>query len=171
MMDQVQMGLILILQQMCVSMNVIWPVVMIVLLLSLARVNRKSSRIEVARCKIRSGYGVTIGSEVSAGVSDVYIHDIDFFQSDCGIRMKSSKERGGVIENIRVENLNMIDVQFPFSWIMDWHNEYNRKNSNDLAQMPESWQAVAEEIPESKQMTKVKDIHIKNVQACLSPGY
>ena len=43
-----------------------------------ARVNRKSSRIEVARCKIRSGYGVTIGSEVSAGVSDVYIHDIDF---------------------------------------------------------------------------------------------
>ncbi len=41
--------------------------------------------------------------------------------------MKSSKERGGVIENIRVENLNMIDVQFPFSWIMDWHNEYNRK--------------------------------------------
>ncbi|MBW6194891.1 glycoside hydrolase family 28 protein, partial [Pseudomonas aeruginosa] len=38
-----------------------------------ARVNRKSSRIEVARCKIRSGYGVTIGSEVSAGVSDVYI--------------------------------------------------------------------------------------------------
>lgn len=37
--------------------------------------------------------------------------------------MKSSKERGGVIENIRVENLNMIDVQFPFSWIMDWHNE------------------------------------------------
>ncbi len=76
-----------------------------------------------------------------------------------------------MIENIRVENLNMIDVQFPFSWIMDWHNEYNRKNSNDLAQMPESWQAVAEEIPESKQMTKVKDIHIKNVQACLSPGY
>ena len=67
-----------------VSMNVIWPVVMIVLLLKSgrdgngARVNRKSSRIEVARCKIRSGYGVTIGSEVSAGVSDVYIHDIDF---------------------------------------------------------------------------------------------
>lgn len=44
-----------------------------------ARVNRKSSRIEIARCNIRSGYGVTIGSEVSAGVSDVYIHDIDFF--------------------------------------------------------------------------------------------
>ena len=36
MMGQVQMGLILILQQMCVSMNVIWPVVMIVSLLNLA---------------------------------------------------------------------------------------------------------------------------------------
>ncbi len=101
----------------------------------------------------------------------MYIHDIDFFQSDCGIRMKSSRERGGVIENIRVENLNMMDVQFPFSWIMDWHNEYNRKNSNDLERMPESWQAVAEEIPESKQMTKVRNIHVKNVQASLSPGY
>ena len=75
--------------------------------------------------------------------------------------MKSSKKEGSDRKYQGVENLNMIDVQFPFSWIMDWHNEYNRKNSNDLAQMPESWQAVAEKIPESKQMTKVKDIHIK----------
>ena len=46
MMDQVQMGLILILQQMCVSMNVIWPVVMIVLLLSLAEMAMVQESIE-----------------------------------------------------------------------------------------------------------------------------
>lgn len=43
------------------------------------RVNWKLLRIEIVRCNICLGYGVIIGSEVSVGVSDVYIYDIDFF--------------------------------------------------------------------------------------------
>lgn len=136
-----------------------------------ARVDRKSRGIEIDHCQIRSGYGITIGSEVSAGIEDVHIHDIDFKNSDCGFRMKSSKERGGVIENIRVENLTMQDVQFPFSWIMDWHNAYNRKTLPENEQLSESWQAVAEQISEERQMTKVKDIKINNVIAIQTPEY
>mgnify|MGYP005982950489 CR=1 FL=1 len=133
------------------------------------RVNKPSEKIEIDHCKVLGGYGVTIGSEVSGGVRDVFIHDIEFDHADCGIRMKSSKERGGFIENIDVENLRMTNVQFPFSWIMDWHNEYNRKKvtATDKIPHPEIWHAVAEEIPEELQMTKVRNIHIKNVRATL----
>jgi polygalacturonase len=60
---------------------------------------------------------VTIGSEVSGGVRDVFIHDIEFDHADCGIRMKSSKERGGFIEGIDVENLRM--TKCPVSFFLD----------------------------------------------------
>lgn len=135
------------------------------------RVNLPSEDIEVDHCHVYSGYGITIGSEVAGSVRNVRIHDNVFENSDCGLRMKSSKERGGVIEDIHVNHLTMKNVQFPFSWIMDWHNAYNRKDLTGLADMPKAWQAVAAEIPESEQMTLVKDVVVENVVATLSPDY
>lgn len=135
------------------------------------RVNKIAENIEIDNCKIRSGYGVTLGSEVSGGVRGVHVHDIDFENSDCGLRMKSSKERGGFIEDVIVENLHMHNVQFPFSWIMDWHNSYNRKLFDNIDELPESWQAVALQIPEHLQMTKVRNIKITHVNATLDADY
>lgn len=129
------------------------------------KINRPSEKIEIDNCKILSGYGITIGSEVSGNIRDVNIHDIIFENSQCGFRMKSAKERGGIIENINVSNLFMRNVQFPFSWIMDWHNDYNRKKIDDFEKLPKSWQKVAEEISENMQMTLVKNILIKNIEA------
>lgn len=136
------------------------------------RVARASEEIEIDHCHIYSGYGITIGSEVSGNIVDVYIHDITFTNSDCGIRMKSAKERGGIIKDIRVENITMYDVQFPFSWIMDWHTAYNRKGlvTTELEKFP-FYQAVALDIPEAQQMTKVQNVFVKNVTATLSDDY
>ncbi|WBM69305.1 glycosyl hydrolase family 28 protein [Buttiauxella sp. WJP83] len=135
------------------------------------RVGRIAENIEVDKCKIKSGYGITLGSEVSGGIRGVHIHDIEFENSDCGFRMKSSKERGGFIEDVIVENLHMKNVQFPFSWIMDWHNSYNRKLFENIEQLPTMWQAVALQIPEDMQMTKVRNISISNVNATLDSDY
>lgn len=135
------------------------------------RVGRIAENIEIDHCLIRSGYGVTLGSEVSGGIRNVYVHDITFENSDCGLRMKSSKERGGFIEDVVVENLRMHNVQFPFSWIMDWHNSYNRKLFDNIDDLPEAWQAVARQVPEHLQMTKVRNISISRVEATLDAGY
>lgn len=135
------------------------------------RVGRIAENIEIDNCKIRSGYGVTLGSEVSGGIRGVHVHDIDYENSDCGLRMKSSKERGGFIEDVIVENLHMRNVQFPFSWIMDWHNSYNRKLFDNIEELPEMWQSVARQIPEELQMTKVSNISIANVKATLDADY
>jgi polygalacturonase len=135
------------------------------------RVNKVAEKIEIDHCEIFSGYGITLGSEVSGGVRDVFIHDITYHNSDCGLRMKSSKERGGFIENIRVENLTMENVLFPFSWLMDWHNAYNKKIYDNLASLPVAWQAVVAKVPEELQMTKVQNITIENVVATLTADY
>jgi polygalacturonase len=50
--------------------------------------------------------GITIGSEISGGVNDVFAHD-NYFDSkelDYPIRFKTNAERGGKLENIYVKN-------------------------------------------------------------------
>lgn len=135
------------------------------------RVNKPSQHIEIDHCQIHSGYGVTIGSEVSGSVRDIHIHDMQFENSGCGFRMKSAVDRGGVIEDVLAEDLTMTNVQFPFSWILTWHNQYNHKTAVDLADKPAAWRAVAAQIPEDQRITQVQNITVKNVTATLTPDY
>lgn len=54
--------------------------------------------------------GFVIGSEMSRGVRNVLVEDCTFMDSDIGIRMKSTIGRGGVVENITIQNINMINM-------------------------------------------------------------
>lgn len=65
--------------------------------------------IEIRNChaiKCRCG-GVTIGSETSASIRNIYIHDCYLEQVSCGVNLKTMKGRGGVVENIDVENIKV----------------------------------------------------------------
>lgn len=135
------------------------------------RVNRPAEHIEIDHCVIHSGYGVTLGSEVSAGINDVHIHNMVFENTDCGFRMKSSADRGGTIQNVIAEHLEMRNVQFPFSWLMNWHTQYNHKTMAVTAEMPPMWASVASQIPLDQQKTTVKDIVVRDVTATLAPDY
>jgi polygalacturonase len=55
--------------------------------------------------------GVVIGSEMSGSVRNVVISNCVFDGTDRGIRLKSTRGRGGVVENIRVSNIVMRDIQ------------------------------------------------------------
>lgn len=55
--------------------------------------------------------GFVIGSEMSRGVRNVLVEDCTFIDSDVGIRMKSAIGRGGVVEDIYIRNINMINIQ------------------------------------------------------------
>lgn len=64
--------------------------------------------IEVRNCVARTGHGgITIGSETSASIRNAYFHDCDFGELYSAIRIKTMKGRGGVIENIDYENINI----------------------------------------------------------------
>ncbi len=54
--------------------------------------------------------GFVIGSEMSRGVRNVLVEDCTFMDSDIGIRMKSTIGRGGVVENITMRNINMVNI-------------------------------------------------------------
>lgn len=60
-----------------------------------------------------NGHGVSIGSYTRGGVSNITVRDCTFTGTDCGIRIKSDRDRGGLVENLVYEDLRMTDVAFP----------------------------------------------------------
>jgi polygalacturonase len=71
--------------------------------------------ITITNCTMVHGHGgVVIGSEMSGDVRHVVISNCVFMGTDRGIRLKSRRERGGVVEDIRVTNVVMKDVLCPF---------------------------------------------------------
>lgn len=54
--------------------------------------------------------GFVIGSEMSGGVKNVHISNCTFIGTDCGLRFKSTRGRGGVVEDIYISKVDMIDI-------------------------------------------------------------
>lgn len=54
--------------------------------------------------------GFVIGSEMSGGVRNVHVANCTFIGTDVGLRFKSTRGRGGVVENIYIFNIDMIDI-------------------------------------------------------------
>ena len=62
---------------------------------------------------MRGHGGVVIGSDMSGGVRNVFVHDCDFSGSLIGIRLKSSRGRGGVVENVWYQDIELGDIKRP----------------------------------------------------------
>lgn len=54
--------------------------------------------------------GFVVGSEMSGGVNNVFIDNCTFIGTDVGIRFKSTRGRGGVVENIYCNRINMFEI-------------------------------------------------------------
>jgi len=54
--------------------------------------------------------GFVVGSEMSGGANNLFISNCTFIGSDIGLRFKTTRGRGGVVENVYVNNVNMKDI-------------------------------------------------------------
>ena len=83
------------------------------------RVGRPDENITITNCVMLRGHGgVTIGSEMSGGVRNVVVSNSVFQGTDVGIRVKSQRGRGGVVEGLAVSNVVMQDVKSAFTITM-----------------------------------------------------
>lgn len=70
-----------------------------------------TENIAITNCTMLDGHGgVVIGSEMSGSVRRVSISNCVFQGTDRGIRIKTMRGRGGVVEDIRVSNIVMYDI-------------------------------------------------------------
>jgi DNA sulfur modification protein DndE len=54
--------------------------------------------------------GFVVGSEASGGARNLFVSNCSFIGSDIGLRFKTVRGRGGIVENIYVSNINMKDI-------------------------------------------------------------
>jgi polygalacturonase len=63
-----------------------------------------------------AGRGISIGSETIGGVRRVLVEDNEFLGSMYGIRIKTPRERGGLVQDIVFRNNRMTDVETPMAF-------------------------------------------------------
>lgn len=54
--------------------------------------------------------GFVIGSEMSGGAKNLFVYDCTFIGTDIGLRFKTTRGRGGVVEKIYINNITMKDI-------------------------------------------------------------
>ncbi|MGH7453266.1 MAG: glycoside hydrolase family 28 protein, partial [bacterium] len=70
-----------------------------------------TENVQIYDCVVYHGHGgFVIGSEMSGGVRNVEIRDCVFIGTDTGVRFKSTRGRGGVVENIHIRRIFMKDI-------------------------------------------------------------
>lgn len=72
-----------------------------------------TSDVLITNCTYGNGHGVSIGSHTRGGVSNITVMNCTFNGTDCGIRVKSDRDRGGFVHHLRYLNLRMTNVVFP----------------------------------------------------------
>lgn len=58
----------------------------------------------------RAHGGFVIGSEMSGGARNIFVSNCTFIGTDIGLRFKTTRGRGGVVENIFIKNISMKDI-------------------------------------------------------------
>jgi polygalacturonase len=62
-------------------------------------------------CKVYHAHGgFVIGSEMSGGARNIWVSNCTFIGTDIGLRFKTTRGRGGIVENIYINDIRMIDI-------------------------------------------------------------
>jgi hypothetical protein len=65
----------------------------------------------VNNCKVYNGHGgFVVGSEMSGGIRNILVKHCSFIGTDNGLRFKSTRGRGGIVENIFISDITMANI-------------------------------------------------------------
>ena len=103
--------------------------------------------------------GVTVGSEMSGGVKNLHVSNCSFMGTDVGLRFKSNRGRGGVVENIFISDIYMTDIP---SQAISFDLYYGGKSIAET--LAEGGNKIKTEIvPVDEKTPQFKNISIKNI--------
>lgn len=85
--------------------------------------------ITITNCTMVHGHGgIVFGSEMSGGIRNAVISNCIFQETDRGLRFKSYRDRGGVVEDVRVSGIVMDRVLCPF--VINLHYCFGKKGKD-----------------------------------------
>ena len=134
------------------------------------RVNKPTEYVVIRKCIARRGAGlITLGSETSGSIRNIYATDLVAKHTDNGLRIKSATIRGGTIENIYFQNSVLDSTKNIFQFNLNWYPAYSYSElpkgyNYDL--VPQHWKAMLYKVePASKGIPTAKNIFVNNIKA------
>jgi len=73
-------------------------------------VAKPTKNVRITDCDFKRGHGISIGSEMSGGVSDVLVQDCKAGKLLHGMQIKATKDRGGYVKNVTVADCQLLQI-------------------------------------------------------------
>ena len=132
------------------------------------RVNRPAEYIVIQNCVAGAGDGLfTCGSETSGGIRHVIARNLKAKGTKVGIRIKSALTRGGTVEDIRVDNIEMDGVGTAILFTMNWNPAYSYSTLPEgytEATLPAHWKAMLTKVDPAQGTPHFRDVVVSNVR-------
>lgn len=129
-----------------------------------------SENIVVTNCVVYHGHGgFVVGSEMSGGIKNVSVKGCTFIGTDVGLRFKSTRGRGGVVENIWVKDITMANIPnegLIFDLFYGGKGAGEETDEEIAARMNAAIPQADETTPAFKNIT-IEDITCKGAKRCI----
>ncbi len=103
--------------------------------------------------------GFVVGSEMSGGVRNVFISNSTFIGSDIGLRFKTKRGRGGVVEEVYASNIDMKDIP---GEAISFDMYYEAKDPIPLAGQKEVMPKI-EMLPVDESTPQFRNFYVQNI--------
>lgn len=132
------------------------------------RVNKPTEYIIIRDCISRAGGGLfTCGSETSGGIRNVLAYNLKAAGTGVGIRFKSAMTRGGTIENIYINNIQMQNVGVAIETTLNWYPAYSYSSlpaEYEGKTVPDHWYTLLRKVcPDSLGVPRFRNIYLSDV--------
>jgi len=122
---------------------------------------RATENVIVDNCKVFQGHGgFVVGSEMSGSVRNISVSNCEFLGTDVGLRFKSNRGRGGVVENIYIKNIYMLNIVTD-SFLFDLY--YGGKSSSESLSDNTSVSSDQNVVPVTDETPCFRNIYVKNL--------
>ena len=131
------------------------------------RRGRPCENVVVDGCTVFAGHGgFVVGSEMSGGVKNIMVRNCQFLGTDVGLRFKSTRGRGGVVENIFIDGISMTDIT---TYAITFNMYYGGKSVAEVLADGGS-QSETKPMPVTEETPVFRNIDIRNV-TCSHAGF
>ncbi len=123
----------------------------------------------ITNCTYGTGHGLSIGSYTQGWVSNITVTDCTFNNTEYGIRIKSDRDRGGLVHDLIYNNLRMTNVGTPILI----YGSYNAKDKKfrDLKNLTSTDAATYPSNDVTELTPMYQNITFRNITATVKPGH
>jgi|WetSurMetagenome_2_1015567.scaffolds.fasta_scaffold34434_2 hypothetical protein len=123
---------------------------------------RPTENLVIKDCVVYHGHGgVTIGSEMSGGVRNMSVSHCIFMGTDVGLRFKTSRGRGGIVENIFFSDIEMVNIP---TQAISFNMYYGGLSVSEMLAEGKNIGAASDEIPlVTEETPQFRNISMKNI--------